>query len=68
MSGGSAFYVLIYAVFYFVNKVLSFPLYESATFLGEAVGFGKGQPESFQIGKRVVVPGIPACGCSQSLP
>lgn len=40
MSGGSAFYVLIYAVFYFVNKV--FLLGESAMFLGVTVGFGKG--------------------------
>lgn len=40
MSGGSAFYVLIYAVFYFVNKV--FLLGGSATFLGVTVGFGKG--------------------------
>lgn len=41
MSGGSAFYVLIYAIFYFVNKVLLFS-YESATFLEGIVGFGKG--------------------------
>lgn len=40
MSGGSAFYVLIYAVFYFVNKV--FLVGESAVFLGVTVGFGKG--------------------------
>ena len=40
MSGGSAFYVLIYAVFYFVNKVLL--LHQGATFLEEIVGFGKG--------------------------
>ena len=42
MSGGSAFYVLIYAIFYFVNKVLLFLLYETAAFLEEIVGFGKG--------------------------
>lgn len=42
MSGGSAFYVLIYAIFYFVNKVLLLLLCESATFLEEIVGFGKG--------------------------
>lgn len=40
MSGGSAFYVLIYAVFYFVNKV--FLLDESAVGLGVTVGSGKG--------------------------
>lgn len=42
MSGGSAFYVLIYAIFYFVNKVSLFLLYESATFPEEMVGFRKG--------------------------
>lgn len=36
MSGGSAFYVLIYAVFYFVNKV--FLLGGSATFWGWDLG------------------------------
>ena len=41
MSGGSAFYVLIYAIFYFVNKVLLFLLYESATFLEEMFDLGK---------------------------
>lgn len=48
MSGGSAFYVLIYAIFYFVNKV--FPLGESAMVLGTTVGFGKGN-------------GVPVCPC-----
>lgn len=45
MSGGSAFYVLIYAIFYFVNKVLSFLSSRAAPFWGswldldrEAVG------------------------------
>lgn len=42
MSGGSAFYVLIYAIFYFVNKVSSFLLYGSVSFPEETVGFGKG--------------------------
>lgn len=42
MSGGSAFYVLIYAIFYFVNKVLSPLSYRSDAFLGEIVGSGEG--------------------------
>lgn len=48
VSGGSAFYVLIYAIFYFVNKVLSLLLYEGATFLEETVGFGKGNGRTAQ--------------------
>lgn len=41
VSGGSAFYVLIYAIFYFVNKVLSFSRVRAAPFWRSWLDLGR---------------------------
>lgn len=62
MSGGSAFYVLIYAIFYFVNKVSLFLLYGSAAFPEETVGFGKGNGGTHLLPSVPVSPGQLSAG------